>query len=69
MNQIIETAKIKGARKLTNKCELASNNTYDYYVGGKHCDKCPFFLKRFTKDGKSYIHCNHIKANEGKVRL
>ena len=52
MNQIIETAKIKGARKLTNKCELASTNTYDYYVGGKHCDECPFFLKRFTKDGK-----------------
>ena len=38
MNQIIETAKIKGARKLTNKCELASTNTYDYYVGGKHCE-------------------------------
>ena len=48
MNQKVETKKVRGVRKLANMCELRSNSTNAYYVGGFQCDNCQYFVRKWV---------------------
>lgn len=62
MNREIITKRVKGkGTTYLAKCPLSKNSNEMYVGNPKHCNStCPFFAKRFEREGKAFIHCNTL---------
>lgn len=61
MNQLVKYAKRGKMRVLVNRCELRKNDETEKYVGGKSCQDCPLFMRKFNRGGEIVISCDHTK--------
>ena len=60
MNREITTKKEGKIKRLNNTCQVLTTCHHEVMVGSITCKKCPHHVRVIQKDGKFYVHCNHI---------